>query len=181
MGRLIGKRPDPTGAIAKAVRDHLDPGERVLAGVYVQQPGTLGAEMSGGVNAGLAGALGTPISFSREPDPEHLTWLEQTGRLGVDEGVAKRSIYLSLALTSSRLLVLRRSRLTRRTRELIAGWPLSEIDGLEVPRNREIIQVRVAGTVLTFELPHAHRFLPQVYRDLPKLFERAVERPRSQP
>lgn len=175
MGRLIGKRPDATAAIAKAIRGHLQPGEQVLAGVYVQRPGTTNAQAAGGSSAGIAGALGTGPTFRHGRDGTDERWLAQTAALGLEVDVARRSVFLSLALTTSRLLLVRRSRLTRRPREAIAAWPIPELDGIAVPRNGSTLVIRRAADELILELPQAHRFLPQVYRDIPELFRRTAE------
>lgn len=176
MGRLIGRKPDPTPAVAKAVRPHLEPGERVLAGVHLQQPGTTAAQMSGAAGGAVAGALETGVRFERETDPEHRTWREQAAAFGIDATVAQRAVFVSLALTTSRLLLVRRSRLTRRPREVIAAWPLAELDAIAVPRNATTLRVRRGADELTFELPHPHRFLAPVYRELPQRFARAAAR-----
>lgn len=174
MGRLIGKRPDDTRLIAKRIAEHLEPGEHVLAGVQLQRPGTFTAELEAGVSGAVNANFDLPPNF-RDADPAmEEAWREQTATARVDAETAKRAIWVYLVLTSSRLLLVRRSRLLRwRPREVIAAWPLEEIERIEVPRNGDRVTVHhgVAGS-LDFELPQAHKFLPQVYRDLPSILEK---------
>ncbi|HLV58307.1 MAG TPA: hypothetical protein VKY81_05480 [Natronosporangium sp.] len=80
---------------------------------------------------------------------------------------------LAVALTPSRLLLVRRSRLTRRPREVVAAWPVLEVDRVEVPRNGSTLTIHRAGAALSLEPPQAHRSLPDVYRDLPERLARA--------
>lgn len=175
MGRLIGKRPDDTRRIAKRVDRFLKPGEEVLAGVHLQQPGTFSAEMQSGTSAAVGAAMDLPPTFPEDDPNQERTWRGQTGSVGIDEATAKRSMFVYLVITSSRLLILRRSRLLRwRPREVIAAWPLAEIERVEVPHNGERVTVRHGAGFLTFELPQTHKFLPQVYRDLPALHEQAL-------
>ena len=70
MGRIFGRRPDRTAAIARGVKDILAPGEVVVAGVDVQTPGTLGAAMQGGASGAVAGAVGVPMTFSDASDAD---------------------------------------------------------------------------------------------------------------
>jgi hypothetical protein len=165
MGRLMGRRPDPTLAIARAARRHLGPGEHVLAAIYAQRPGTLRAGLSGGASGAVGATAGLP---PRLPDDEDQgPWLRDAAQIGLDDAMARRTIWLAIALTQSRLLLLRRSRLTRRPREVIAVWPLRDVDRIDVPRNGSVLTIHRAGAALRLDLPQAHRFLPEVYRDLP--------------
>lgn len=172
MGRLIGKRPDDTRRIAKRVARYLEPGEQVLAGVHLQKPGTLSAAMESGTSAAVGATMGLPPSFPDDDPKEKRGWDKETGAAGIDAETAKRTHWVYLVLTSSRVLIVRRSRMLQwQARELIASWPLEEIERIEAPRNRGHITVHHVAGSFTFELPQAHKFLPQVYRDLPAIHE----------
>src|SRR5690606_34654610 len=124
LGRLMGKRPDRTDAIGRAIRRHLNDDERVLAAVDVQRPGTMEAAQSAGVDGALVGAVDAPFSVTDLPDPMSGPWGRQTAELGIEDRVSKRAIWLHLVVTTSRVLLVRRSRLTRRPREVVAAWPI---------------------------------------------------------
>lgn len=171
MGRFVGRRPDRTAAISRAVRDHLEPAEEVLAGVDVQVPGTHSAALHGGVSGATgAAAGGVPPSF-RGGDTSHARWLADATSMDVDPAVATRLVWAAVALTSSRLIVLRRSRLTRRVNGLVVAWPIGEIERIEVPRQGRRLTVHRRGRTLTFELAVDHRFRPAVYDELPLLLD----------
>src|SRR5690625_997947 len=114
MGRFFGRRPDPTPAIRRALRGRfLAPDEEVLAGVLVQRPGTNRAALGSAGHAGVSATTGiyAASAGSRAEDRESLEWGAAAGRLpGVDPVVAKSTIFLTLALTDTRLLMVRRSR-----------------------------------------------------------------------
>lgn len=169
MARLMGRRPDPTPRMARAARRHLPHGETVLAGVQVQRPGTLQAALAGGVS----GATGTTPGLLPRLTDDDRSWVRAAAEFGIDPPLAQRAIYLALVLTPSRLLLLRRSRLTRRVREPLAVWPVADVDRIEVPRGGGTLTIHRAGAALRLELPLAHRFLPEVYRELPALLARA--------
>src|SRR5690625_2451517 len=137
MGRFFGRRPDPTPTIRRALRRRfLALDEKVLAGVYVQRPGTNHAAIGGAGNAGVSATTGVYAASSggQDEDGKWLEWGAAAGNLpGVDPVVAKRAIFLTLALTDTRLLLVRRSRVLRgRHREVFASWLLTEIDYLKV-------------------------------------------------
>lgn len=170
MGRLFGKRPDPTAGVSKGVRKYLAPEETVVAGVYLQRPGTATASLQGGASGAVGATVDLPPSVPRDLDPQTRDWFIQANELGIEMALAKRAVWLSVALTGSRLLLARRSRLTRRHRELIGKWPIEQVERIEVPRNGSTVAIHMRdGNELTLELPQAHRFLPQVYRDLPAI------------
>lgn len=175
MGRLIGKRPDDTRRIAGRIARYLEPGEQVLAGVHLQSPGTNAAAMSTATSGAASATVELPPTIGDGDPKKEREWRKQSGAAGIDEKTANRSNFVYLVLTSSRLLVVRRSRVLRwQPRELIAAWPLDAVERIEVPRNGDRITVHYSGGALTFELPQAHKFLPQVYRDLPSIHEEAV-------
>ena len=149
MGRLVGVRPDRTDAIAKALRAQLQPGERVLAAVEVQTPGA-------GVQEESAG-----LQRKRE------LWREQVLELGIDSRHGERPAWLYLALSDQRVIVAQRSRLTGGVRGLLGAWPLQQLTALEVPRSGTTATLAFGERELRLELPQAHRFLPEVYRELP--------------
>lgn len=176
MGQFFGRRPDPTPSIRRALRRRfLESGEEVLAGVYLQTPGTISAGIAGGTSAGIGSATGVHgATFSRGRDPKVVKWEEEAVRLhAVDPGVAKRTIWVALALTRSRLLLVRRSAVLRRPREMFASWPLPEVDSIKVPRNGSSLRIVRGGAELKFELPNGLKFLSEVYAELPAMFERA--------
>ena len=172
MGRFIGRRPDETPRIARRVATHLNPGEQVLAGIYLQRPGTRSAAMGGGSSAAVTGAIGGHafgVAGEDDHDRRRLgSWIEQCAALGVDEPAAKRTIYAALVVTDARALVVRRSSLTRRLGELVLASPI-DAAAVEVPRGGSELTLLVGGSPLRFELPQEHRFLPDVYRELPRL------------
>ncbi len=171
MGRFFGRRPDRTPAISRAVRDHLEPGEEVLAGVDVQVPGTNSAALQGGVSGATgAAAGGVPPSFAGD-GTQHAGWVADATSMDIDPAVATTLVWAALALTSSRLVLLRRSRLTRRVAGLVAAWPIGEIDRIEVPRQGRRLTVHRGDRALTFEIALEHKFRPAVYNELPRLLD----------
>lgn len=183
MGRLFGRRPDPTPAIRRAVNRFLEPGEEVLAGVYVQSPGTNEAAMEASASAGINSAIGFHgAKFSS--DDTGKKWTEDVVRShGIDPDVARRTVFVTVALTNSRVLLIRRSRVTRRRgREVFASWPLAEVERIAVPRGGSTLRIIRGDAELRFELPLAIKFLDKVYTELPRLFERAqADLDRSRP
>lgn len=173
MGRLFGRRPDLTQAIAPAVQGHLTPGERVLAAVHVQRPGTTSAGTSAAVSGAVSGSVDLPPSFAGEEYDADGSWARTLTSMGVEPGIAGRAVWLTLVLTTTRLLLLRRSRLTGRLRELAGSWSLRDVERLDVPRRGNALTIHGGTTALELELPQAHRFLPDVYRELPSRFQEA--------
>ena len=142
----------------------------MLAGVQVQRPGTLQAALAGGVS----GATGTTPGLLPRLTDDDRSWVRAAAEFGIDPALAQRAIYLALVLTPSRLLLLRRSRLTRRVREPLAVRPVADVDRIEVPRGgRHPHDPPRRGGAAGLELPLAHRFLPEVHRELPALLARA--------
>lgn len=177
MGRFFGKRPDRTAEIARSISSDLEPGEIVLAGVQVQRPGTTASGMSGAVDGAVTGALGTAISFRDDDGKTVSEWQQAAGAAGAATEKLTKAIWLILALTTQRLVLMRRSRLTGKPAGVLAAWPVDQIAAIRVPRNGDFIHVDLDGTTLTLELPQAHKFLPDVYRRLPELLARARENP----
>lgn len=175
MGRFWGRRPDQTEKIGRAIRHHLDGHETVIAGVHVQSPGTHAAGLAGGVSGAVAGATGTPFSTSGLDSAEHDRWEQEAARTNVDARSTRRAVNMYLVLTDRRLLLVRRSRLTGRAREVLAEWPLAEGGAIRVPRNAQALILEHAQGSLHLELPLAHKFLPDVYRELPRLHRDACE------
>lgn len=178
MGRFFGRRPDPTPAIRRALRRRfLELDEEVLAGVYVQRPGTNRAAAGGAGHAGVSATTGVyaASSGSKEEDRKWLEWGAAARTLpGVDPVVAKRTIFLTLALTDTRLLLVRRSRVLRgRHREVFASWLLTDIDHINVARGGSTLSVVRGNDSLAFELPLSLKFLDRVYVELPALFDSA--------
>lgn len=169
----VSNRRDPTESIARALRRFLEPEEGVLAAVAVQTPGTNAAAIEGAGSGAVAAAMDTGMSTSSAGAGKHAVWLEQAQRVGIDAKGASGATWLHLALTEGRVLLARRSRLTGRPRVLLAAWPVGDVDSLEVPRNGSSLTITVDGEPLRLELPRAHKFLPNVYRELPKRWERA--------
>ena len=178
MGRFFGRRPDPTPAVRRALRRRfLDLDEEVLAGVFVQRPGTNSAATSGAGDAGVSATTGVYAASSggQDEDGKWLEWGAAAGNLpGVDPVVAKRAIFLTLALTDTRLLLVRRSRVLRgRHREVFASWLLMEIDQIKVPSRGSTLSITRGSVDLVFELPLNLKFLDPVYVELPTIFNSA--------
>lgn len=168
MGRSMGRRPDPTDALARAVRRHLESGEDVRAGVYAQRPGSFAAAMEGGASGAIAGALDAPMSFrASDDDGPGEAWRDELVHLGADRDVARRTVHVAVVLTSRRLFVLRRSNLTRRVRQPLVVLPVETVEGIDVSTRSTALVIRSTSGPVHLELPQAHRFLPDVYRDLP--------------
>lgn len=167
MARLAGRRPDRTGSIARRLRSRLGPGEEVLAGVDTLTPGSVAAGMAGATGGAHAAAVGSPVTPTDAGSEQHRTWMRQADRVGIDPELARRAVGVHLVLTSARLLLVRRSRLTGRPREILTGWPLDVIEAIDVPRRGQSVTITVDGEKLRLELPTAHKFLPDVYRELP--------------
>lgn len=157
MGRLVGMRPDRTAAIARALRALLQQGENVLAAVEVQSPGAGVQEESTGLQRKRA------------------LWREQVIALGIDSRYGERPAWLYLALTDRRVILAQRSRLTGSVRELLGAWPLQQLTALEVPRSGTTATLGFGERELRLELPQAHRFLPEVYRELPARWAAACD------
>lgn len=177
MGRLFGRRPDRTAAIARALRRHLAPGEVVLAGVDVQTPGTMRAALQGGTSGATGAAVGNlPPKFG--PDgPERARWIDEATAMGIDADAAGKVVWAAVALTSTRLIVLGRSRLRRRVTGILAAWPVEEIDRVEVPRREQRLTISRAGRELTFEIALGHKFRPATYDELATLLDTAKSGP----
>src|SRR5690606_16456922 len=173
MGTFFGKRPDRTAAIARSIASSLEPGETVLAAVHVQRPGTLASAMSGAASGAVAGALGTGVAFSGDGSAQTTEWRQTAERAGVDAECLQKAVWLILALTTRRLLLVRRSRLTGRPKGVLAAWPVHQVKALRVPPNGDTIDVELEGVTLALELPLAHKFLPDVYLQLPALLDQA--------
>lgn len=178
MGRLWGTRPDPTARIARAVRRLLEADEPVLAGIDVQSPGAGTAGLAG-QSAAIGPAIGAPttVEFSGGEE-EHAEWLREAGAMGIDPVTAGRSVWMHLVLTESRLVLVRRSRLTRRPVDVVGAWPVADVSRVEVPRNGSTVTVHRGEDRLRLELALAHKFLPDVYRDLPARLAGVQERAR---
>lgn len=184
MARFFGRRPNPTPSISRALRRRfLHPGEQVLAGVYVQRPRTNRASLGGAASAGIGATTGVYAASlgKSEGEARWLEWaLEMQRVTGVDAAVAKRTSFVTLALTDTRVLLVRRSRLWRLLhREELISWPLPEIDHIKVGHAKLTLTLAHDRGVLQFELPLSIKFLDRVYVDLPKLFSRALEDARS--
>lgn len=177
MGRFFGRRPDRTQKIAGAIRGHLEEGERVVAAVDVQTPGTLGAAFEGAASGAVSGAADVPISFVGESEDRNAWLAESVPIVGAD--AARRLVYASLALTTSRLLVLSRGKVTRRIGDLVAEWPVDEIEWIRYSGNSHEMVIHLHGRTLTFEVELAPKFLPPVYRELPRHLEQVKSQGRS--
>ena len=173
MVSVVGRGRDRTASIARAIGRMLEPGERVLAAVTLNSPGTNEAAMAGGASGGVAGALGAPVTFPPGQSRTHQTWLVESAAVGIDTALAARTVALHLAITSRRVILVRRSRLLARPRELLASWPLAQAD-VKVPRGGSHVDVWVGEHRVRLELPKAHKFLPDVYRQLPKIRQSAL-------
>lgn len=170
MGRFFGRRPDRTDVIARAVEHHLLPGESVVAGVDVQSAGTTSAGLQGGASAGVAAAVGAGPTF-RGGEDEHEDWMSESAAVGIDPDVARTLVWVSLALTTHRLLVIRRSKLTGRLKEPVAQWPVAAIDRIIVPRQSNRLSVVLGDRTVDFEIEVADKFRPDVFRELPARLE----------
>ncbi len=179
MGRLMGRRPDPTRSVSRAVRRLLVPGEPVLAAVHVQRPGVFRASLLAGASGAIRGAIGSTLA-PRVPDDDGAreAWLTEAKEFGLARDIAEKSAYLTVVLTPGRVLLMRRSPLTLRPKEVIAAWSVLDIERIEVPRNGSRLILHKADTSLAFELPQAHKFLPDVYRELPARLAAAQEEER---
>src|SRR5690606_27193882 len=134
MGRFFGRRPDRTPAMARFRRSHLEPGERVIAGGGVETPGTAGAAQEGGTSGAVGAAVGNlPPAVGRD-DGQRAAGLDEATAMGIDPGIARSLVHCAVVLTSARLIVLRRSSLTRRLDRIAFAWPVEEVDRIEVPR-----------------------------------------------
>lgn len=145
---------DITERLARRLRDRLDPGERVLAGVSLNAKGTMSASISGAARA----STGVP---SVAPDGE----LADVRRDHADLGVT--GVRFHLLLTDRRVVLVRRNAFGL-AREVTFAAPLAEVDSIQVSTRSTAVPLRlVDGRVLELETPKAPRFLPPVYADLP--------------
>ncbi len=179
MGRIFGRRPDRTPAIARAVRGHLHPGEEVVAGVDVQSPGTNSAAVQGGASGGVAGATGSfAVNFSGG-EKGHAKWVAEATAMGIDPKTANRTVWACAVLTTSRLILLRRSKLARRMKEPLIEWPVHDIDRIVVPRQGQRLTIHVRDKALTLELAFQQKFRPAVYDELPQRLQAVKTQARS--
>lgn len=178
IAKAFGRWGDDTATITRRIAHHLAPEEEVLAAVYVRRPGTAGASLEAGTRGAISSAAGadggvTSVRAARTDDPAFLRWIRQAESFGLEAQVARRAIKLIVAVTSTRLLLLRQAYASGRVRELIAAWALSDIEKIAVPRGSASLTIYRAGSELRLELPNAHRFLAPVYRDLPNVVKKA--------
>jgi len=162
----VTAKADPTGRIARAVRGLLEPGEDVVLAVKVQRPGTHSAQLEGAATGAISGATDTPYAARGGTDPDHARWLEQAVSLGIAPEAAQRVIHLFLVITSSRVLLVRRSRLMGRAQELIAAWPRTSLRASKITATSHTVQLEVDGAPLHLELPKAAKHLPAAYREI---------------
>lgn len=175
MGLFFGRRPDRTASIARGVRGHLASGEEVIAGVHVQVPGTLAAGMAGAASGAQAGALDVAVTLSDAGGAEGARWRQEAAEVGYVDRRPSRGMLL-LVLTTARVLLVHRSLFLGRALNLAGNWPIAAVDRIEVPSNGSSLKLRfTSGADLILELPHAHRFLPDVYRALPQLLRRCQQ------
>ena len=170
MGKLFGKRPDRTGEIERRIQRQLKAGERLVAGVHVQRPGTNFAAMAGGASGAVGATMGLPPRIPDQDPAERERWLAEVTAVGAGDR-AGRAIQLIVALTTHRLLLIRCGRVGGRPREVMVAWPVAQVESIEVPRNGSTLVLNIARESLTLELPLAHKFLPDVYRRLPRLLD----------
>lgn len=186
FGRLLGRvflarYPDDTKMLARRLKSHIEPGESVLAAVFVQCPGTNSAALRAGVSAGGSAALGHYGATMSSEDKRFEAWNTQAEELGIDPALARRTVKFVVAVTTSRLLLVRRARTTGRVCEMLAAWPVIEVDRLTVPRGGNSLRIFRDGVELRCELPNEHRFIGQVYRDLPNILAEAQATARTGP
>lgn len=176
MGRFFGRRPDPTPAVRRALRGRVLPAdEDVLAGVYVQRPGTDQAARDVATSAAIGSSTGIHgATFSTQGGAAWDRWAQDAvGPHQAGAAAHRSAIWFVLAVTTKRLVLVRRSRLTRRPRDIFAAWPLTDVDRIVVPRGSSTLRIVRGETELLLELPLAHKFLPEVYRELPAILDRA--------
>lgn len=167
---VLARYPDDTTMIARRIAHYLEPGETVLAAVFVQSPGTISAQIQGGTSAAGSAALGHYGGDSPGDDKRHALWKQQFEQLGIDPELAQRTTKVVVAVTTSRLLLVRRGGATGRMRELLVAWPAGEVDRVTVPRRGNSLRIFRDGNELRCELPNEHRFIADVYRELPGIF-----------
>lgn len=178
VAKAFGRWADDTEKIARRMPPYLEPEEKVLAAVYVLRPGTTSARIQGGASGATTGAVGADTGVfasgrSGREGTQFTRWLAQAEAVGIDPQLARQTIKLVVAVTTMRVLLIRRGYATGRMQELLAAWPLATIEKIAVPRNGKSLQIFREGRELRFELPNEHRFIAQVYRDLPQIFDDA--------
>lgn len=155
---------DATKRLRRRLARQLHPDETVLAAVSVHREGTTTAALLG------ARAASTPGSAFKYdvPTSERNRWAESAGNAGP---------YLYLAVTSRRVVVVRRSVLGR-ARDIVFEAPLGQVRSLAMkPNNAGHVELELSDDrVLLFETPKAPKFLPEVYRRLPDLLAEAKGR-----
>jgi hypothetical protein len=133
-----------TNRLAPQVTEHLDEGERLLAGVRAAPKG---ASLLIGISAGIGVAVGYVIATSAAEGPLAAAL---GGGLGAAAGVIVafgislirlrgtdlESPNLALALTDRRLLVLTRSAVTNRSIRLSREYPISRIESISAGTSR---------------------------------------------
>lgn len=181
LAKAFGRWGDDTKRIARQMKQYLDAGETVIAAVYLQRPGTTNASVQGGAAGATTGAVGADTGiYSSAPfrrrDPHIDRWVDETGAMGVEPQVARRAIKLALAVTKSRLVLAYRSYVTGRVQGVLVAWPLERVEAVVVPRRERSLTITADNADLRCELPNEHRFIADVYRDLPKIVEMARTR-----
>lgn len=152
---------DATKHLRRRLAGKLRPDETLLAAVSVHREGTTAAALDG-ISAAIAADQTTSVSFRETSAPD------RRGGPQIDTGP-----YLYLALTSRRVLVVRRSALGL-ARDVVFEAPIGEVDALGLRPRSSAVELRLSGDrVLELETPKAPRFLPEVYRRLPDLLAEA--------
>lgn len=156
---------DATKRVRRRLAGRLGPDETLLAAVSVHRKGTTETALQGGVSGAVAAAAGGGVRFV-DPEPA----AADGGRSAVALDVGP---YLYLALTSRRVLVLRRSAFGR-MREVAFEVPVGEVAELALKPGSDRVELALRrGGALAFDTPKAPRFLPEVYRRLPVLLAEA--------
>jgi hypothetical protein len=115
-----------TKKISKAAGDDLEPGERVISGVFLQRSGTMGQSVAMGVGGLVGKAVASKLGGGTAT------------ALVTDAGIAATmpDTATVLGLTGRRVLVYGHAALSGKPKDLKLSIPVSDVDWVEVDKQR---------------------------------------------
>lgn len=115
---------DYTPKLSKVAGDHLQPGERLIAGIRAMSKGSTGSIIAGITGATVGGAAGM-VHASKATEKAAGEGREQSEDAGVGHAAQ-----VAVGLTDQRVLVFKRSPLSGKAKELLGAVPLSDVDNI---------------------------------------------------
>lgn len=134
--------------IRKSCAEHLEPGEEVLAGTFVQPPGAIRRQVAMGAVGGAIGAVvGEKMAAKRQAEAGD----RPTEGLVVDIPAGKAV----LGITDRRFLVFGHSALSGKPKGLNAAFGLEQIASLDLQQGKlagKLLVTFVDGTTIDFDV-----------------------------